>query len=71
LTGLDSDSVLLSYGVTDSIAKGQVYKFRYRAKNAHGWGEFSDELSLIGARRTDQPLPVVTSNENTDIRIFW
>jgi hypothetical protein len=53
LTGILSDEVVLSFGVTDSISKGQIYKFRYRAKNAHGWGPFSDELSLIGARRTD------------------
>lgn len=71
LVGLAGDVVQLSYGVTDSIAKGQVYKFRYRAKNAQGWGEFSDELDLIGARRTDLPEPVVTSNEGTDVRISW
>jgi len=43
----------LNHGVTDSIAKGETYKFRYRARNAHGWGPYSDELLLIAARRTD------------------
>ena len=71
LTGILSEEVVFSFGVTESISKGQIYKFRYRAKNAHGWGAFSDELELIGARRTDQQDPVVTSNEGTDVRISW
>ena len=45
--------------------------FRYRAKNAQGWGPFSDSLSLIAARRTDQPDTVVTSNEGTEVKITW
>jgi len=39
--------------VTNSIQKGLTYLFRYRARNAHGWGTWSDELKLVAARRTD------------------
>ena len=53
LTGVTSDEVILSSSVTNSIQVGLTYLFRYRAKNAHGWGEFSDSLSLIAARRAD------------------
>jgi hypothetical protein len=66
-----TDEVILSHGVTDSIQKGFTYRFRYRAKNAHGWGPYSDELLLIGSRRSDQPPTVVTSNEESDVRITW
>lgn len=38
LIGISTDEIAISFGVTESIAKGEVYKFRYRAKNAHGWG---------------------------------
>ena len=68
---MDQDEVSLSYGVTDSIQAGQVYLFRYRAKNINGWGPFSDSLSLIAARRTDRPAPVLTTNEGTQVRITW
>ena len=71
MTGKAVDEILLSFGVTDSISKDQVYLFRYRAKNAHGWGPFSDVLRLIAARRTDQIVPVVTSNEETSVKIAW
>ena len=63
LTGYPVDDVSLSFGVTNSIEKGKIYLFRYRARNVHGWGPFSEQLSLIAARRTDQIVPIVTSNE--------
>ena len=53
MTGYPVDEVVLSYGVTSGIEKGLTYQFRYRAKNAQGWGEFSDVLNLIAARRSD------------------
>ena len=71
MTGYPVDEVVLSYGVTSGIEKGLTYQFRYRAKNAQGWGEFSEVLNLIAARRSDQIDPVVTSNEGTDVRITW
>lgn len=53
LTGYPSDATSLSFGVTSSIQVGKTYKFRYRAKNVHGWGPFSDALNLIAARVPD------------------
>lgn len=71
LVGLSSDEISDSFGVTATIQKDHTYRFRYRAKNVHGWGAYSDELSLIAARRADKPAPVVTSNEETDVKIAW
>lgn len=42
-----------------------------RAKNALGWGPFSDTLSLIAARRTDKLEPLTSSNENNEVRLSW
>jgi hypothetical protein len=41
LTGHLSDEIELNFGVNWSIEIGKIYLFRYRAKNVHGWGEFS------------------------------
>lgn len=71
LSGLLIDDLRLAWGVTNSIQKGHSYLFRYRAKNAHGWGPFSQTLSLIAARRTDKPDTALTSNEGTLVRITW
>jgi hypothetical protein len=61
----------LSHEVTDSIQKGDTYKFRVRAKNAQGWGSFSDILDLVAARRPNQMEAVTTSNEYDKVRISW
>jgi hypothetical protein len=55
-----TESLVTSFGVTQAIKKGETYSFRYRARNGQGWGEFSDELKLIAARRTDQVSAAVT-----------
>ena len=31
------------------IDAGRIYKFRYRAKNAIGWGPYSDQGDIIAA----------------------
>jgi len=69
--GFSDDSVLLTAGVSDSIQVGKTYLFRYRGKNVHGWGPYSDSLSLIAAQVADTPDEVVTSNEATFVRITW
>lgn len=71
LLGYDSDETELSYSVTISIQAGETYLFRYRAKNLMGWGEYSDELSLVAASVPSAPDAVVTSNEEVDVRISW
>ena len=71
MTGYPADAVVLSHGVTSSIQVGQTYKFRYRAKNVHGWGPFSDSLNLIAARVANAADPVVTSNEGTHVKLSW
>lgn len=47
--GSSSDSLALTYSVTVSITIGETYLFRYKAKNIHGWSEWSDELELVAA----------------------
>lgn len=53
LIGLGSDSLLTTFTVTSSISVGDIYRFRYRAKNIHGWGPYSDALLLYAARVPD------------------
>lgn len=37
----------------------------------HGWGEYSDSLDLIAAAVPDAADAVITSNEDTSIRVSW
>jgi len=71
LVGFVTDSIELTFSHTNSIQKGKTYQFKVRARNAQGWGPFSEVLSLVAARRPDQMPSVVTSNEFTDVKIAW
>lgn len=41
--------MLLTYDKTTGVTSGNTYKFRYRAENLYGWGDYSAELTLIAA----------------------
>ena len=46
LIGVNPYYLKLWYVVTSNITKGTIYRFRYRALNAIGWGQFSDTAFL-------------------------
>jgi len=63
--------VTISHGVSTTVIVGKTYLFRYRGKNVHGWGPYSDSLPLIAARKSNKPAAPVTSNEATNVKITW
>jgi len=68
---LSSDSLVLTHTVSSSIQVGKIYRYRYRAKNAFGFGPFSDPLLLYAARVPVQIASVIITNEDTVVRISW
>jgi len=46
LIGASPDSVALTYTKSTGISAGTTYKFKVRARNVHGWGVFSDAVSI-------------------------
>lgn len=68
---MSSDSLALTTTVTTSIQVGKVYRFRYRAKNAFGFGPYSDPLLLYASRVPTQIATVTISNEDIVVRISW
>lgn len=71
LIGLASDSLALTHTVSTSIQVGSIYRYRYRAKNAFGFGPFSEPLYLYAARVPVQIAQVTITNEDTVVRISW
>jgi len=71
LIGLSPDSLALTYTVSSSVTAGATYLFRYRAKNIHGWGDYSSTLSLLAASVPSAPAAPTTSNEDTSVKISW
>lgn len=48
-----------SYTITGNLVAGRVYKFRYRARNIYGWGEYSDQGDILAAAIPSQAPEVV------------
>lgn len=55
IVGFDTNSLLTTYTITSGVIKGREHRFRYRARNAIGWGDFSDESSILAATVPDAP----------------
>lgn len=51
LIGFDPFEVTLSGQFTDGVVEGTYYQMRVRAHNVHGWGPFSEVLSIKAAGR--------------------
>ena len=45
----DAPTLVLRHLQEDNVAAGVAYVFRVRARNAMGWGLFSDEFVIVAA----------------------
>jgi len=76
LTGYSVDyyynSLATSHLVATNLTVGATYRVRYRARNAYGWGEYSDTASLLAAEEPSKPsaAPVILSKNDTDIAVL-
>lgn len=52
LTGFSMNYMLTRFVVTSGVVKGYPYQFRVRAKNAYGFGPYSDPANI---RTSDKP----------------
>lgn len=63
IKGFSSDD-LSTEVIINAQTKGKIYFFRYRAKNAHGWGDFSAVNFVRMANKPNQIVTAITSNVN-------
>jgi len=52
LTGITVNSLNTSFIVTSGLLKNYAYQFRVRARNAYGFGDYSEPASI---RTSDKP----------------
>jgi hypothetical protein len=55
LTGVYSIYQSSNYVHKEDISSGNTYQFRVKAKNKHGWGPYSDIVSILAAIVPDAP----------------
>lgn len=68
----DENSFSLNLALeTSGHILGETMHFRAKAHNIHGWGEYSDPLSVVVSSMPEQPLPPVITIDNLDVKISW
>ena len=71
IVGNPTDFTSLSHTET-GLTSGATYKFKYRAKNVHGWSTgYSPEVSILIATVPDKPTAVQTVNNGLSVDISW
>jgi hypothetical protein len=60
--------VLATSYIDTNVEKGVTYRYKYRARNINGWGDFSDVGYLFAADVPSQPsAPTLVSVDSTTI----
>jgi titin len=71
LLGDPSDSLALTWQIDSGLSQGEPYQFRVRAKNTHGWGDYSDVVTAIPASPPGKPDAVTVEIDNIYVKISW
>lgn len=59
-------------GILDSnVTSGLYYRLRYRARNAIGYGDYSDIGYILTASRPDKPTIISTNITTSNVVISW
>lgn len=68
----NTDSLATSLIVSADVVAGETYSFRLRAKNAIGWGDWSDVITITASEVPSQPDTVTTSVLSSGgVQISW
>lgn len=59
LIGNPKDSLAQQLTLLDGIKQGELYRFRYRARNFYGWGPYSEVTTVLAAQVPSKPLPPI------------
>lgn len=71
VVGGDSNFYTDLFWIENGLITGTDYRFRIRASNEFGWGEYSDEVTIRADEVPAQILPVTTTVQTIYIKIAW
>lgn len=73
LLGVTPYSTLNDYTVTTGVQSGRSYRFRVRARNIYGWGDYSAYTTVKAATLPSIMQAPTTSNDETtgNVIISW
>lgn len=61
----------LEYLHTAGVQSGVLYQIRIRAKNKHGWSEFSDILEVLAATEPSEPQVTSSIQDGLFTKLQW
>ena len=74
VVGFTEKYTLNSLLITSNIDSGSTYRLKYRAKNIHGWGGFSEVTYILAATVPSAPVGEPQTQvlaDETDVTIIW
>jgi hypothetical protein len=74
VVGFTEKHTLNSVLITNGIVSGSTYRLKYRAKNIHGWGSFSEAAYILAATVPSAPVgepQTKVLTDETDVTIAW
>ena len=71
--GEDGNYSIALTTIINNLTGGTTYYFRYAARNAHGWGEYSNVSLILMATKPDKIASSLTRTQNVgiDVVISW
>jgi hypothetical protein len=72
IKGQEGSDDLSSEFVVTGLLPNTVYRFRVRARNAHGWSLlYSEVLEALTSMWPEAPAPVTTTVRDLNVRVSW
>lgn len=74
--GIDAYAILASgiqveYYKATGLTPGETYAFKIGARNAYGYSDYSDPVSILAAQEPAKPVPPTTTVSGTDVIVDW
>jgi hypothetical protein len=63
--------MLLTATLTLGVESGVMYRFRYRAQNEIGFGEYSEIAYILSASKPSEPSVITAYFDGNDVVIVW
>lgn len=68
IIGFPKDSLAQQLTINNGIRQGELYRFRYRARNIYGWGPYSEVSTVLAAQVPAKPkVPIFVSSTDSQM----
>ena len=66
-----SNALAEEFTTSTNVVAGTTYRFKYRARNLIGWGDYSPVGSVLAASAPEAASPPTTTTQGLKVKIDW